>query len=334
MSAEPEFKLGKHRGKWCVVWYEGGSRQRRSLGTNDKTEAAKELKSWIAIWRDRNRPAVITVQYAWDGYRTSLGAKPAAVTMGHEWKALEPFFGRMAADGITEEDCRSYIDLRRDRGRKDGTIWTELGHLRSALKWAEKKALIIKAPTIWRPERPEPRDLRLTKSQVTAFIKACELPHIRLFVVLAMTTGARTGAILDLTWDRVDFERGLIQLRDPSQMRTNKGRAQVPMNATARKVLLEAQRGAVGIYVIEWAGEKVGSVKKGIAGAGRRADLAWVTAHVFRHSAATHMAEAGVAMEKIAQFLGHSDSRLTERIYARFTPTFLKDAAASLEIDL
>ena len=335
MAEEPEFKLAKHRGVWAVVFYpEKSVRERRSLGTADKIEAGKRLKVFVANWRVGNRPAVINVEYAWNGYRASLGPKPAAVTMGHEWKALGPYFGTMAADGLTEDDCEAYIATRRERGRKDGTIWTELGHLRSALKWAEKKGLITKAPTVWRPERPPPRDLRLTKQQVITFLNSCDLPHIRLFVILAMTTGARSGAILDLKWDRVDFDKGLIHLRDPEMRQTNKGRALVPMNATARKALTEASAGAVSEYVVEWAGRQVASVKKGLKGAGVRAGLPWVTAHVFRHSAATHMAEGGVAMERIAQFLGHSDSRITEKIYARFSPAFLRDAASSLEIDL
>src|SRR5262249_16136097 len=32
------------------------------------------------------------------------------------------------------------------------------------------------------------------------------------------------------------------------------------------------------------------------------------------------MAEEGVPMQQIAQYLGHSDSRTTERVYARFSP--------------
>jgi len=36
-------------------------------------------------------------------------------------------------------------------------------------------------------------------------------------------------------------------------------------------------------------------------------------------------------MRKIAQFLGHSDVRTTERIYALYSPDYLRDAAAALE---
>ncbi|RDV05642.1 hypothetical protein DXH78_01680 [Undibacter mobilis] len=53
-------------------------------------------------------------------------------------------------------------------------------------------------------------------------------------------------------------------------------------------------------------------------------------AHIFRHSAAVHMAEAGIAMEVIAQLLGHEDVSVTREIYARFPPTYLREAAAAL----
>ena len=46
------------------------------------------------------------------------------------------------------------------------------------------------------------------------------------------------------------------------------------------------------------------------------------------------MAEAGVPMTKIAQYLGHTDSRITERVYARFAPDYLREASAAVEIGI
>ena len=48
---------------------------------------------------------------------------------------------------------------------------------------------------------------------------------------------------------------------------------------------------------------------------------------MLRHTAAVHMAEAGVPMTRISQFLGHSNTGITERAYARFAPDHLRDAA-------
>lgn len=37
-------------------------------------------------------------------------------------------------------------------------------------------------------------------------------------------------------------------------------------------------------------------------------------------------------MDEIAQFLGHSDSRITARVYARYSPAHLRKLADSLEV--
>jgi integrase len=268
---------------------------------------------------------------AWDGYTKALGAKPSAVTASHQWKAIGPAFADRNAATLTEADCQRYVVARRKLGRSESTIWSELSRLRSALRWAENKRLIDRAPKIWIPAPSPPRDKRLTREQVKAFIDACTLPHVKLFAILAATTGARMGAILSLTWDRVDLDRGLIRYQDPTAAASKKGRATAPINALARDALSEAHRGATTPFVIEWAGQRVRSIKKGLANAGARAGTPWVTAHVFRHSTASILAESGVSMGEIAQLLGHSNTRMVESVYAKFSPTYLRKAAATLE---
>jgi len=145
-------------------------------------------------------------------------------------------------------------------------------------------------------------------------------------------TGARSGAVLDLTWDRVDFDRGIIELGVPDDAGRRKGRATVPMNDDLAKRLRKAKQSAMSNYVVEWAGGKVGSLKRGFARAVELAGLENVSPHVLRHTAASRMAAAGVPMTRIAAVLGHSDSRTTERIYARLAPGFLRDAVDTLDL--
>ncbi|MCS0504128.1 tyrosine-type recombinase/integrase [Ancylobacter sp. GSK1Z-4-2] len=52
---------------------------------------------------------------------------------------------------------------------------------------------------------------------------------------------------------------------------------------------------------------------------------------MLRDAAAVHMAEDGVPMEEIAQFLGHSNVAITRKAYARFSPGCLHKASTSLE---
>jgi integrase len=78
---------------------------------------------------------------------------------------------------------------------------------------------------------------------------------------------------------------------------------------------------------------KVASVKKGLHAVATNAPLQHVSPQMLRHSAAVHMAEAGISMEEIAQFLGHSSVEVTRKVHARFSPTYLRKAASVLEYD-
>jgi integrase len=155
--------------------------------------------------------------------------------------------------------------------------------------------------------------------------------HLKLFIRLALATAGRASALLELTWDRVDLDARRISLRDPARHQTRKGRAIVPINDTLYQALLEARPVALTPHVIEYAGQRVLSVKKGIAAAARRAKVKCAP-HVLRHTAAVWMAEGGVPIVQISQYLGHTDSRITESVYARFSPSFLQLAAKTLEI--
>lgn len=173
--------------------------------------------------------------------------------------------------------------------------------------------------------------MSISKEQFVRLYASTDSPHIRTFLVLAVETAGRCEAILDLEWRRVDFNRGIVDL-DTEDEAGRKGRATVPMTATLRHQLLLAREGALSDFVVEWKGQKVGSVKRGFQTARRNAGLNHVTIHDLRRSAAIWMAEDGVSMPVIASYLGHSDDKITQRVYARYSPTFLRDAAASVEI--
>jgi len=328
-----EYRLIRFREKFAVTWSEGGRRFRHSLGVDSRAEADQRLARFVAARKAASAigRTSLTVAEAWEGYVKALGAKPSAITAAHQWKAIGPSLADRNAETLTEDDCSRYVASRRRLGRSDSTIWSELSRLRSALRWAENKRLIDRAPKIWIPAQSPPRDKRMTREQVSALIAACEFHHVKLFAILAATTGARMGAILALTWDRVDLERGLVHYADPTIAKTNKGRATTPINDLARNALAEARRGATTPYVIEWAGQRVRSIKKGLATASARAGVPWATAHVFRHSAASIMAESGVPMTEIAQLLGHSNTKMVETVYGKYSPNFLRRAATALE---
>jgi integrase len=134
---------------------------------------------------------------------------------------------------------------------------------------------------------------------------------------------------LELTWDRVDLERGWIDLRTGEGRR--KGRAVVPINGTLRAALTTARDAALSDHVVEWAGGPVKSIRRGFARTVASAGLQHVTPHALRHTAALHRAAGGIAMSRISPYLGHSSTEVTERVYARFAPDHMRDAAEVLD---
>lgn len=252
--------------------------------------------------------------------------------MRHTWKALEPHFAGTEGEEVSTAQCRAYTGARRRKGRSDGSIHTELGHLATVLNWAGKQRLIRVAPFIERPPKPAPKEDYLTREDVARMLAADLMPHVRLAIIVLIATGARATAALELTWDRVDFQRGQVNLRNPFDRTPRKGRAIVAMNDQLREALAEAKGSARSPFVIEYAGRPVKSIKRSLRRAGRLIGRDDVTAHIFRHSAAVWLAEDDHSMDKIAQFLGHANPTVTYRVYARYSPGHLATLARSLEV--
>jgi integrase len=326
----PDISIGRFRGGYCVFWREGGARRRYQLKARSRAEAEPEA---IDVYRSKTlnqRREKSTVAEIWEAYRLDLGDKPTAKTMGYTGKAVLAHFGSYRPDQITTALCRQYAKKRMAQDKSQGTVHTELGHLRSTMTFAVKERIIDRAPEIERPAKPTPKERYLEKEDVAALIDAALAPHISLAIHLLFATAGRVGAILDLTWERVDFQRGIINLR-MDDAKTRKGRAIVPMNSGVRAVLQTAHDAALSDYVVEYAGGKVKNIRKGFEAACRRAELDNVTLHTIRHSSAVAMVSNGVPLEKVAQYLGHSNVAITYQTYARFAPDHLQDAAEILD---
>lgn len=328
-----DIKLRRHAGRYVAEYYEQGRRHRRSLGTSDRQEAEVAFIEFRRSYSFAETGTPLTMGEIYDSYvgdRVRAG-RVAVPRMRDAWKRLGSTFANVKPSDITKALCQGFMSQRHREGASSGTVHVELGYLRSALRYAEHEGWIAKAPYIPMPSKPAPRDHRLTRDEIERLLEHAWMPHVKLFIVLAMTTAGRAGAILDLTWDRVDLERRRIALHDPQRRTTAKGRATVPMNDTAFLWLSRAYQARVSDYVVEWGGEKVGSVKKGIMLAARRAGLV-CTPHVLRHSSACLLAEAGVPMAEIAAYLGHSNPATTFKVYAKFSPDYLQKAARALEL--
>jgi len=290
------------------------------LGTQDRAVAERRFRDLKF-----DRPGETVADYVSQYIAEKADKKAASLNaMRYAWQALEPTFASLRPDQISRKLCQEYAKKRYLEEVSAGTIIKELGVLKAALGWAKK----TEGAVFEMPPSPPPRDRYITLDEFNRLLPVCTHPHVRLFALLAWYTAGRASALFELTWDRVDFKR--CQIRLSKGQGRQKGRATVPIADRLRTALLEAQEGRTSDYVLEWGGKPVRSVAKAFRAACDRAELEDVSPHVLRHSAAVRMVEAGIPLAEVGQYLGHTDLKVTYRVYGRFTPGHLAKAAAAL----
>jgi integrase len=319
-----DWRLKKYRERYYAVRSVNGKTERTALRTGDILEAKRYLADHISKPTGDTVGAIVEAYLA-DKDKTAIRAKD----LRGSWKQAEPTFGHLRPDQVTRDVCRAYRDARYKQGRMPATVRKDLEVVRAALNFFKKGGQSV----FELPPQPKAKDRFLSKGEARALIKAArKVPHIRAFIVLSLTTAARQSALLELTWDRVDFRLGRISLALGDDMdESGKRRANVPMNRRARMYLEALHRARTSDYVIEYAGRRVLSVKKGFRAAVDRAELEGVTPHILRHTAASWMAMARVEMLDISKYLGHSDMSVTIKRYAKVHPDFLKKASEALD---
>lgn len=317
------YSVQRFRGGFALVWWDGDTRRRRTLAAQDRSSAEAEARR---VWQDGDG-SPWTVGRIMTAYLATIAHKPSHQRRQDAWKAMATFWERVDPVLIDETMCQKYRSSRRVG---DATARYELLQLSTALGWAVNNGPHLpKKPAIWLPQTPERKERHLTRAEFRTFYSAVKADHARLYVMLGIYTMARPGAILELTWDRVDFMRGLIDFTPAGHVRTKKRRTIVPIAAELMPALQIGYQARTIGHVIERGGQPVACIKKAFAAASQRSAV-HATPYTLRHTGAVWAAEAGVPMAELAQFLGHDDDRTTQRFYARFSPDYLSRVANAI----
>lgn len=235
---------------------------------------------------------------------------------------------------ITAQRIASYERQRVTETSKRGatvtpaTVNRELAMLRHLLRLAEEWGYIQKAPRIRMGREPEGRLRWLTPEEATKLLEACKKsknPYLHTVVTIALNTGARKAEVLGLTWDRVDFARGVVLFDKTKSGR----RREVPMNRAVYDVL-SAIRGRDGCVFQKTNGAAWGNIRTAFERAVDAAGIEDFRFHDLRHTAASWLVQRGRSLKEVQELLGHQTFAMTLR-YAHLSPDRLRDAVAALE---
>lgn len=305
-------------GFWEVRFSEkqpDGTWRSKSVSTRTKDRgAANEFKAAFLMSEAR---LVVSAKTPEIGPIVEAYAKAVPGQSPHA-KPVVRLLGHRAVDLLTPEDVADYKRVRVDGdGVVLSTVRRELGVLTAALSWAVgKRTFGLRAdqvPVIDKPPSGNPRSLWLNEEQEPLFHAAAmglsvgraRLHRLTRFVGLGLDTAARSEALHELTWDRVDFKARKIDFRVPGGVTGNKRRTVVEISSRLLPLLERAYE--------EWradgarAGEPVvgfGSIRSAwetwVAGS----DWPWMTPHLMRHTWAKLNARAGVTLFDVAGVLG------------------------------
>ncbi len=327
---------------WCRAWFDPNSRQTRlaSLGVDDFQDAKDALIAWVLEHGKIGEAAAekLTMATVMQRYYLQHGQHLPYAGRYTQRRCLE-IMTELTADENGESipvaafniaKQHEIVRKMKERDYSEGYIKRVFGAARSALNWAFKNEELDKLPAPISLPDSQPREFVATPEQLAKLWDELDEPHLRMFFILAISTGARHRAILELTKFQCDFERSLIDLNPPGRERTNKRRAQVPMTSLARQWIETVNAGPL----VHVKGRPItSSIRKGWNAARDRAELpAALTPHAIRHTIATWCRIQSVPDWLVETFCGWREpGRRTVERYAKYDPTYFQPVIDALD---
>lgn len=242
---------------------------------------------------------------------------------------------REPAPALVEE----YVSFLRSESLADTTINRKLAAVRGLHRFLVAEELRESDPTVLveAPRRGDPFPKALTVEEAIALVEAPDVGDL---------SGRRDAALLEFLYgtgarvsETVGVDLSDIDLEDRIALLMGKGSKQrlVPLGTKAVSALVAwlpdrlslVRRSTKGdpLYLNLRGGRLSRQgvfdiVKKHAAGAG--IDPSKVSPHVLRHSAATHMVEAGADLRTVQEMLGHATISTTQ-VYTRVSPAHVME---------
>lgn len=324
---------------WSKYFYITGSQAgrsfRKSTGQTDRGFAQRVLADTIlALGKDEAPEDSHTIGQIIDIYvMEHLIKKPTYEKMRYQIPALKQEFGHLFPAQLKPSHARKFSDTEAARGIKSGTTRRLLNIMTAAMNYMKREGKLTFVPYVPLPEDSPERDRWLTKQEARRLLANCRSLHLKLFVALALYTGQRSGAILDLQWPQVNFNQGMIDFNPPGRKATKKKRVLAPISIELAALLKQVQKktGHVVMYLGRGRNGRLGNIRKGFHEACNDANLEDVTPHTLRHTCGTWLAQDGEDMWKISGLLGQSYATTTER-YLKHSPKYLKKTVNRIKL--
>jgi len=330
---------GPYWGDWTDP---NGKRQQRSLRTKDRRVATERLRGHelAATPQARGRKQrlseaigymISTLHDKAEGTRDMYRKKGRRIakTFG------DPFVHEITRDTLSEYIARRLNETDTEHGdASPHTVQKELITIRRALREAHERGILPVLPAMPRHSpRYKPREVWLTPPQFEQVCAELE-PQRRLWASLAALAGGSAGEVERCDWAKVDLDRGKLFL--PGTKRETRARWVGIAPALLSKLLEVPEAERMGPIAGTW-----GNVRRDLHAAVARANakqptgapqIPKVSPNDLRRTFASWLVQNGVPLLTVATLMGHSSTRMVEKVYGKLSKANFDEAIAALPL--
>lgn len=267
---------------------------------------------------------------------------------------IKPYFLNHEMSKITTQMIeRFYAHLSQTKSLSARTIQDIHKIIKSSFNTAVKRKYIPYSPAAdaEAPKVPKKEMSVWDLDESVRFLKLCEKHELHLAFLLALTTGMRQSEILALRWKDVDFEQGVLCVRQTlshdgkqiiqdtktkSSTRTIALIDRTLQDLKKQKKKYDKKRRSAGAFfqdndlvICTKVGTPVNprNLLRTFYDLMKKADVPKIRFHDLRHTVATLMLSRNINPKIVKEILGHSDIRVTLDTYSHVLPSVHKETA-------
>lgn len=324
------------RGNTWLVYVKQGTRRWRIAATSEATGLAIEAELRAALREGREPDLEAAKATASVGERTLADVadhvarrywnnnRGGPVAIKRAQAVLRILGSATPIRLIDQAAVERLIDTLERRGNSPATVNRHLAALSKLLTVSLRHGWIDRRPHLERQREPQGRVRFLSQDEEARLLhmtRQIGKPEVADLWAFLLDSGARVGEALGLKWQ--DVGEGTVTFWD-----TKNGHPRtVPLTTRARALL--AHRSGPSPYPLDYS--QVRQVWDRVrSNLGYADDPQWVI-HTLRHTTASRLAQAGVPLQVIKEYLGHKTLAVTLR-YAHLCPDNLAAAAMALDV--
>jgi len=280
----------------------------------EKTRAKELNETFDASWV-HSRKRADNFKFCPDNYLQKLELKKYAnntvKTYVSCFEGFLNYHNNQDVSALDENDVRNYLEYLIKMDRSDSYINQAINSIK--FYYETVLGLPNRFYSIERPRKKRKLPVVLSKEDVSSIIESSNNLKHKCIISLLYSAGLRRSELLNLKPEDIESKRMLIRVQDA---KGNKDRYTLLSETVLKDLRSYYKQYKPKTYLFEGQLKEQyspNSVGKVVSNAAIKAGIKIpVSAHILRHSFATHLLESGVDIRYIQLLLGHNSTKTTE----------------------